>query len=279
MLSLRTALVRSALGVSFLFLLASDPAAAQQTIPCGAGGAVITVQPTICQGDALTVNVANNGSQILVLSSCPLGVASGACGGPAVGGPVLCPGIDIMLPPGTQADMTWGLSTSVLQPGTPYFLHVFYADDLGNTHACCVPIAAQAGAVTYGPSKPGAGDVAPELVAVNGGPHVGNQQFTLRVGLAVGAANALLLFGTQQANVQGPFGTLLVDVTQPHIAIPVSLGGPPNAIGAGSLDLAVPIPNSPALVGFTGYVQCFVADFAAAFHWSHTNGLSVTVCP
>ena len=67
-------------------------------------------------------------------------------------------------------------------------------------------------------------------------------------------------------------GTLLVDFGSQILNLSIPFAG-----GTGSVPVSV--PNSPSLVGFTGYFQSAAPDGTPPFGWALTNGLQVVVCP
>ena len=122
----------------------------------------------------------------------------------------------------------------------------------------------QAAAIAYGAGKPGASGVA-TLAATS--PRVG-APFTLSVANALPLASGLLLVGDQPAALPFDGGTI-------HVLAFSALPLPTDA--AGAFATPIPLPDEPALVGFSFYVQGWFPNDpgASGAGWSSTNGLQL----
>ncbi|MEE9128277.1 MAG: hypothetical protein V3U11_14185, partial [Planctomycetota bacterium] len=129
--------------------------------------------------------------------------------------------------------------------------------------------------LSFGVGSPGNGGETPVLAA-EGEPRVGNQDFKLRISNVVGGAKGFLLVADHLAPPrENPFGAVLVSPSWPKVDIQAN--GPDGRPGAGTLVHPLPIPNNPAFRGRTTYLQAVFTDENAADKRSATNGLRVTV--
>ncbi len=135
------------------------------------------------------------------------------------------------------------------------------------------------GSFTFGDHLAGTGGFTPIMLAFDP-PNIGNTDYRLGVTSTLGASTAFLLF----SNVQAAPSTVLsgipfaVDVTDPSfdfLAFPTAGSG----AGDGYATAHFPIPNSPALVGMTRYVQWLVFDPAstATLPYSASRGAEIVV--
>ncbi len=125
----------------------------------------------------------------------------------------------------------------------------------------------------YGQGLSGSGGFEPTLTAT--GCPLGGTVIDLHArGMPTGAAGFLFV-GTSPVALPILSGTLL---TVPLITVPVFAGGPaPGGPGQGVLDVPLPLPASPAIQGFTAYLQTVFADTGAASGLSFTGGLAITI--
>ncbi len=114
----------------------------------------------------------------------------------------------------------------------------------------------------YQPGLYGSGCVAPGGVAT----FRTNYGFPGFAGALIGGINSMSLpFGLGQISVAPPF----------FMQVPHVLTGPPGGLGQGEIELAFPLPPSPALTGVNIYLQAGYIDPFAAGGISLTNGIHV----
>lgn len=143
--------------------------------------------------------------------------------------------------------------------------------DAGKVAAYSDPFAALE---SYGAGNPGLGGVTPNLAAFGGLSTPGNSNFALLLTDCAGSAAGALVVGASPAQFQAAFGSVLVDVTQPVIVIPFTVGGGSGQAGAGSLFLPTPIPTGLPL-GVSAYLQAFVFDAGATGSIASSAGLKI----
>lgn len=121
----------------------------------------------------------------------------------------------------------------------------------------------------YGTACAGSGGFAPDL-HLSGCP-VPGEFLDYQLSLALGGANALILFGTAQASVPVGGGCHLYvgGILPSFLVVPVPGNGPGN----GFFSLHAQLPLMPPGTLFTS--QIFVADPANPLHYTATNGLQV----
>ncbi len=248
-----------------------------QTVACGVPGVSVVYDPVVSAGTLVTMTINNRSAfDLLFTSNCYLGAiyyGSSCSGLPA--SKAYCGAVDILLPKDTSVTTNSVASTYVLSPG-PYFVPITYSAG-GVVFKCCLPITIQSGLQFYGPSKPGTDGVSPNLgVVPQTGPKIGTK-FLLELRSPANDVPAVLLMGGAAASVPLPWGTLLVATTPPFIAAPLFIDQPFPFGPGGSATISFQLPNVPALVGFTGFVQAVVQDPGAAGGVSHTNGMKITV--
>ncbi|MFM1870707.1 MAG: hypothetical protein RL398_129 [Planctomycetota bacterium] len=124
----------------------------------------------------------------------------------------------------------------------------------------------RADATPYGNGKPGSLGV-PALSAT--APILGTAA-ELRLDAALPQAGFLLLMGNQAASSPFDGGTMLVSATSGLIAF---------ADAAGSWRLPIPLPDEPALCGFTLRAQVWIPNdpLASGAGWAASNGLAVVL--
>ncbi len=122
----------------------------------------------------------------------------------------------------------------------------------------------QAQAIPYGVGKPGQAGV-PVLGAA---PPVLGSAFLLHLSNALPNAPALLLIGDATAAI--PFDGA-------DILVAASLGGPIPTDAAGTFQAAIPLPDEPALRGFSFYLQAWVPNDpgATGAGWASSRGLQL----
>ncbi len=127
--------------------------------------------------------------------------------------------------------------------------------------------------VQFGERVAGQDGVAPTM-GETGPYHVGADSIS-NVRGALGGAPAVYIYGSTEAELTDiPFPGLTMYAWPPIAAVPVTLGGSPNATGAGWLDVQYVVPA--AFAGLTLYKQVFALDFAAPAALSQTNGIAIT---
>ena len=129
----------------------------------------------------------------------------------------------------------------------------------------------------FGDGFAGTGDVVPVLGA--SGPATStNPQGELRLVQGLGGGLAWLAVGPQEvAVVDQPLPGMTLYVGSPVLIPALPLGGSPGLAGAG--DLALPLPQEPALFGLTFVLQAFGADAGSSTGWSASNGLEIVFGP
>lgn len=129
----------------------------------------------------------------------------------------------------------------------------------------------------YGLGTPGRGQIVPMLTG-SGTPILGNQQFATSCSRLAGGISGWLVYSLAQARQPFLGGELLVDLTT-AVAVFVTASGTTGQAGVGLASLSTPIPNQPALVGFTFYCQGVFLDPAAVNGVSSTPGLRISILP
>lgn len=112
----------------------------------------------------------------------------------------------------------------------------------------------------FGASTPGSLLRVPSLLA--GVPaNLGNVDFKIGIGNALGGAPALLGVSTTSSLPGTTFAGFALNIGLPEFALlPIALEGPAGQAGAGFGSLMFPLPTDQALAGTTLFVQWFVAD-------------------
>lgn len=114
--------------------------------------------------------------------------------------------------------------------------------------------------IQFGASTPGSGLQVPSLLA--GVPaNIGNVDFKIGIGNALGGAPALLGVSTTASVPGTTFAGFALNIGLPEFALlPIALEGPAGLPGRGFGTLLFPLPFEPSLAGTTMFVQWFVAD-------------------
>ena len=123
----------------------------------------------------------------------------------------------------------------------------------------------------YGAGLAGTAAKVPVASTRGGVPNLGDTDFGVQVGNALGGAQAYLLLGVADASLPFKGGTLLVDVNQAYAVVPTTTSG-----GGQSLVL-LPIANDPVLEGASLYTQWVVQDGGASFGFALSNGLQLVI--
>lgn len=126
------------------------------------------------------------------------------------------------------------------------------------------------GANQFGSAAAGSGGRVPRLLA-HAPPFLGNRDFALGIGDALGGAPAFLLVGLERTRG----GTNLAGVplhVVPGGALRLGLALAGQGPGAGFGTRALAVPAAPALIGRRAYVQGFVLDPGAAAGVAATRG-------
>ena len=118
---------------------------------------------------------------------------------------------------------------------------------------------------TYGVGKPGGNGVAPLLLSSTR-PKIGNS-IDLFVYQGLPGAFPLLLMGSTPTNLPFDGGALYV--------LPLLVNELPKLDGSGKVQIAIDIPNNPALCGAELRMQAIYLDPGASgfYHTAQTNGL------
>ena len=125
----------------------------------------------------------------------------------------------------------------------------------------------------YGAGKPGEGGVVPEMRALFS-PCPGEEIALEWRGFA-GGIGGLFFIGFAATNVPLLGGSLLVDLSGPHAAVPLVFPG--SGPGAGELTIPFTVDANPALVGLKVYFQTLGIDPAATFGVSFSNGVEEVI--
>lgn len=268
-----------------LLAIALCPAAAAQ-VPCGSiPGVTVQVSPSPAQlGQPITITLFNNSNVQLDLPDACLidSVHPGTtCSTVPVMVPI-CAQVITPIPPGTSKSFVWDQKDDLgkqVAPGFYSFKIKFFTP--GGSDSCCPSVEIVdpcPDPVHYGQGDTGTGGIVPEIGSV-GDPQVGNQNFQIVLQRAVGGAPAGLFVGAAPASIPAPWGTFLVSLTPPPIALFFQVGGTPGAPGQGSAVIPAPIPNNPGLAGASAYLQALFQDPGSSGGISHTDGLRVDICP
>ncbi|MFG0316887.1 MAG: hypothetical protein ACF8XB_06415 [Planctomycetota bacterium JB042] len=237
-------------------------------------------------GQTITVSLTNNSNQTYTLPTLCVfrSVHETGCGAPAVLS-LFCGGSLVPVGPGHTKTQTWDQTDDFGQPvasGTYAFGGFIYDPNFSKVEFCAqVEIASCATPPThYGPASAGTGDVEPKL-GRRGEPQVGNANFELQLADTVGGANALFLVGIADPNgTPVGWGTFLLDPNFPVLSSPViAMPGPPGVAGAGFLTLLAGIPNDTSLIGGAASLQLVAVDVNSVGGLSHSEGMTITVCP
>ncbi|MDG2263268.1 MAG: hypothetical protein P8N50_13130, partial [Actinomycetota bacterium] len=131
----------------------------------------------------------------------------------------------------------------------------------------------------YGQATAGAGGIEPEL-GMRGFPTVGNAAWSWAIIEGIGGAGALLPIGFAASPIGIPLsgGQLWLDPGQIVATNLIVLGGTPGAAGAGSADIALPIPNQASVAGVDLFTQAFILDNAAPGGVSMSRGFFIEIC-
>ncbi|MFG0316071.1 MAG: hypothetical protein ACF8XB_02265 [Planctomycetota bacterium JB042] len=285
--------VLHALAVLVSVCPAFQPEAHAAPVPIDHALKVTVSSAYVSPGETLTVSLTNVSPDRWLLSGGCLfaQVRQGACDGPIVKSDV-CTAILKFLAPGETLSKSWDLTDQFGDPvplGEYHMpIHVQTLD--GRTAELCARtkvvltsepglpfVIPPCGVTHYGQVGPGSGFVAPVIWEV-GIPRVGDPAFGLHVQGGLGAAPAFLLIGAKRGQVESSIGVLAIDPAAPFVAVPLVLRGEPGLPGAGVLDLDAPIPDDPRLTGLRAHLQVIVADAHASGGYSHSGGLSITIC-
>jgi hypothetical protein len=128
----------------------------------------------------------------------------------------------------------------------------------------------------YGVGTPGLGGITPRLESFGGLPSPGNASFALLLTQCAGGAAGALVLGIAPANLQTSFGAVLVDVTQPIVVLPFTVGGASGQPGSGSLFVPAPVPPGVPQ-GAAAYLQAFVVDAGSPTGIATSEGLSLVI--
>lgn len=114
--------------------------------------------------------------------------------------------------------------------------------------------------IQFGASTPGSGLQVPSILA--GVPaNIGNVDFKVGIGNALGGAPALLVVSTTASAPGTTFAGFALNIGLPELAqLPIALEGPAGQPGRGFGTLMFPLPFDPGLSGLTMFTQWFVAD-------------------
>jgi cytochrome c peroxidase len=114
--------------------------------------------------------------------------------------------------------------------------------------------------IQFGASTPGSGLQVPSVLA--GVPaNIGNVDFKVGIGNALGGSPALLVVSTTASAPGTTFAGFALNIGLPELAqLPIALEGPAGQVGRGFGTVLFPIPFDTGLSGLTMFVQWFVAD-------------------
>ena len=108
-----------------------------------------------------------------------------------------------------------------------------------------------------------------------------NAAFQIEITDAVGGAPGAMALSLVRAETPAFGGTIYGDFLGAGAIwiLGLTTSGTAGSPGGGTANLAVPIPNNPALIGLTMYWQGFVADSNSplSIGLAHTGGLAITV--
>lgn len=233
-------------------------------------------------GATITIQAQNLTTCLLTLPTDCL-VLNVRAGSPA--GPVVfqypCNAVQTDFPFGTGMSATWDQkdNNGVQVPDGTYYFEVTAVDQFGSTlHAApAVEIDSCPEPENFGPASPGKWGLEPALFTAGGKPELGNADFRIVAVGGFGGAPYALILGFFPASVTGPFGTLLVDVAQPHLMLTGTLCCLPNTTS--QLILPLPIPQDASLIALDLYSQILIGDPASTGGISHSPGLHIQICP
>lgn len=262
--------------------------------PAGGGGCdavadlAVTVTPNpAAPGQVVTIKLSNQGSACTYAVSFCLAVfvREHDCDGPLVDfNPCVFP-TEVQLGPGESFTSPWAATGSggAPLPAGHYAIPIaVWNPAVGGAWTVCAELdlghPANCPTLAFGAGKPGSAGIVPRVTTVGGPAVLGNAAFRLRVDRAPEGTQGLLLIGAAPGSLSAPWGTLLVDLAQPYLAVPIALADS-FFIGQPFADVPLPIPNQPALAGIQAHAQALLADAGAAHGISHTAGLTATVCP
>ena len=130
---------------------------------------------------------------------------------------------------------------------------------------------------TYGPSRVGSGDFAPEWIALAPPLH-GNNAYMVGVKAGLGGAGGFLGISQSAAPSGASIGGVPLNISlfnSPLTTVGLTLSG--SGDGNGYATFHAPIPDDPSLAGLTLYGQWWVEDPGATNGFSTSRGLQLTV--
>ncbi len=131
------------------------------------------------------------------------------------------------------------------------------------------------GALPYGEGTPGTGGNTPTLHGTDA--LTLGSTFTLSINNAIGGAAGLLAVGGPGSKADIPLagGSLLIDPI--GRLVPIVLGGSAGVPGEGAVNIQVPIPSFPELIGFNLNFQAALLDPAAVAGMTLTNAIEAWI--
>lgn len=149
-----------------------------------------------------------------------------------------------------------------------------WSDDRASSGDLGVHFTLLAGHQPYGTGLYGTGFVTPRLEATGQASPGGILRVQVTHG--VGLASGLLAYGLS-GSAPTPLAGGILWVQPPLVTLPISLDGFLNYPGTGSLNLPIPLPSSPSLVGQRIDLQAGFADRGAPQGLSLTNALETWI--
>jgi len=129
----------------------------------------------------------------------------------------------------------------------------------------------------YGTPAAGSGGFTPTIAGYGGCPAIGSAAFRIDCEQVLGGAQGVLIIGVGRSAVPFRGAFLLVDLTLPHVLVPIAASGPAGAAGAGEVHFLVPVPNQPQAVGLEVDAQLAIFDPGAALGLATSPGLAFVI--
>jgi hypothetical protein len=129
--------------------------------------------------------------------------------------------------------------------------------------------------VNYGTGTVGSFGLVPHITSTSD-PQIGTT-FTIRGENTLTGTSGFLMIGFSKATLFYGSTVILVDITGPHLIVPITTLG--NGLpGGGYVEVPGPIPNDIGLDGLHFYAQFLFTDAGASSGLSATEGLDSTIC-
>ena len=131
----------------------------------------------------------------------------------------------------------------------------------------------------YGVGTAGSGGIVPHLETSGGAPRKGNPDIAYELSDGRGGSVAVLAISLASSSLPLFGGTVLIDLGQMIVTVPLVLSGAFGSPGVGAATFPFPVPIDNLLVGLTLYHQYVGIDPEAPANFSMSEGMALTFCP